>query len=204
LIGQVRGRAAGQGAIAQGRVQPASYTLDGKDPKRTRTVRIDHSATGLSYQSQPAPKVGGGRVPLTPDAIKGAFDPMSALVIAAKPGADSASVCGRTLPIFDGWTRYDVTFSPKGDRALAVSGYSGPSIVCGARLRNIAGHKPQDDTSRYWDANRDMEAALIPAGSSGLFVPAGLSIKTQYGQIVVTLRSISIDASKAADASLAR
>jgi hypothetical protein len=198
VIGEVRGTASGQGRINGSGIQPGSYTLNGKDPRRTRKVKIEHKADGLAYQSEPAPKVGGGRVPLTPEVIKGAFDPISALVVAAKPGATGAAVCARSVPIFDGWSRYDVTFAPKGEAKLAIEGYSGPTFVCGARLKNVAGHKPKDKTSLYWEANRELEARLIPAGTTGLYLPAGMSIKTQYGQLEVTLRRVTIEASKAA------
>lgn len=201
VIGEVRGTASGQGRFDGRSLQPSSYLLNGKDPRRTRKVKIEHKADGLAYQSEPAPKVGGGRVPLTPETIKGALDPISALVIAAKPGANGAAVCARSVPIFDGWSRYDVTFAPKGEARLAIDGYNGPAFVCGARLKNVAGHKPQDKTSLYWEANRDLEARLIPVGASGLYVPAGMSIKTQYGQLVITLRRVSIEASKAAELS---
>jgi hypothetical protein len=201
MIGDVRGTAAGQGRVNGTGVQPGLYTLNGKDPRRTRKVRIEHSSGGLAFQSEPAPKVGGGRVPLTPDVIKGSLDPIGALVIAAKPGTQGTAVCNRSVPVFDGWSRYDVMFAPKGERPITLQGYTGAAVVCAARLKNVAGHKPQDKTSLYWEANRDLEARLIPIGTSGLYVPAGLSIKTQYGQLEITLRRIAIETSKAADAS---
>ena len=70
--------------------------------------------------------------------------------------------CNRTLPIFDGATRFDVVLSYGETRSVAKPGYSGPVLVCNARYTPIAGHRPDRPGVKFMEDNREMSVWLAP------------------------------------------
>jgi hypothetical protein len=91
------------------------------------------------------------------------------------------------LPIFDGWTRYDIRLSYSGTKAVSVPGYKGDAIVCSARWVPIAGHREGRESTRFMRDNRDLEAWFVPAGDQ-LMLPYKISVKTMRGMLIVTAR----------------
>ena len=75
------------------------------------------------------------RVPVTAANKRGIMDPASALLMPAQAAGDLTNPdnCNRTLPVFDGATRFNVVLSYAETRAVEKPGYSGPVLVCNAR-----------------------------------------------------------------------
>ena len=135
LVSNARGASTGKGAIVGGHIVPATFATTASSSKMTRTIRMalaDNVVTGVEIA--PPFDDNPDRVPLTDKDKRGVLDPVGAFVIPAPAdsGPTSAAACNRTIPIFDGWTRFDIRLSYVGQRDVSTKGYSGPVAICAA------------------------------------------------------------------------
>jgi hypothetical protein len=131
------------------------------------------------------------RVPIKSSHKRGVMDPLSAALLPV--AASGEKVCNRTLPIFDGWTRYDIRLAYAGTKAVSVPGFKGDAVVCSARWVPVAGHREGRESTRFMADNRDLEAWFVPAGEN-LMLPFKIAVQTMKGRLVVTARQF--DATK--------
>lgn len=104
------------------------------------------------------------RVPVTTAAKRHVVDPLSAALIplAGKDDKADKDVCDRTLPVFDGWTRYDIALSYTGTDPVEFPGYKGDAIHCSARWVPVAGHREGSRATNYMRDNKDMHVWFRP------------------------------------------
>ena len=95
------------------------------------------------------------------------------------------SACNRTIPVFDGAGRFDVTLSFASAKTVDVPGYKGPVLVCQARYTPIAGHRTGRKATQFMAENRDMEAWLAPVENTRMLVPVKISVRTMIGTTVI-------------------
>jgi hypothetical protein len=130
----------------------------------------------------PAP--GANQVPITDANRTGVLDPMTALLVHV-PGAGKTAVpeaCERTIPVFDGHTRYNLRLSFKRlDTVSTEGGYQGPVIVCAVKFFPVAGYDPKHFLITYLAAQHDIEIWLAPIAGSRLMVPYRMSMPTPMG-----------------------
>jgi hypothetical protein len=134
------------------------------------------------------------RVDLTMAHVRGVLDPMSAMIVSI--GHDGpvtgAEACNRTVPIFDGWQRFDLVLSYDRDEAVTgTGGYSGPAIVCHARYIPVAGHQPTHPPVVYMASNQRLEVWLMPVAGQPVLIPYLLLIGTEMGDLRIRLDSLS-------------
>ena len=131
-----------------------------------------------------APAPGANQVPITDANRTGVLDPMTALLV-HMPGAGKTAVpeaCERTIPIFDGHTRYNLRLSFKRvDTVSTEGGYQGPVIVCAVKFFPVAGYDPKHFLITYLAAQHDIEIWLAPIAGSRLMVPYRMSMPTPMG-----------------------
>ena len=136
-------------------------------------------------------------VPLTIDHVRDVVDPMSALFV---PFGDGGSItgeraCNRTLTIFDGWQRYDISMFYRGTETVfgARASYAGPAFACRAEYLPIAGHSLTRSAVLFMSANSRLEAQLIPIAELGIAIPFQLLIGTEIGDLVIRLDRLEVD-----------
>jgi Protein of unknown function (DUF3108) len=121
-------------------------------------------------------------------------DPVSALLMPVAGNGDMLSEqnCSRTIPVFDGVQRFDITLSSAGTRVVNEprKGYVGHALVCNARYAPVAGHRPIPATD-YMKANREMQVWLVPVAGSRTLVPYRIQVKTQVGALVIEAQTVS-------------
>jgi hypothetical protein len=199
LVGAVT-RGSGQ-ASASGRIggrAPASagYALSATSNDGPRTIRVA-IAGGAVQASEMNPPLDErpDRIPVAASHKRGVTDPVSALIMPTPQGAkgplDPAG-CNRTLPIFDGATRFDIVLSYKGVQTARTKGFEGPVLVCAARWVPYAGHRPTRETVKYMIENRDMEVWLAPVGGSRVLMPLRVSVRTMLGATVVQASDFAV------------
>jgi hypothetical protein len=177
-------------ATAKGRfgrsLAPASYELMSRGDKVTQ-VSMGLGGGGVrDVTAIPELSERSDRVPVKPRHKRGVIDPLSAALLPV--AADSGEkACDRTLPIFDGWTRYDISLSFAGTEKVSVPGYSGEAVVCTARWVPVAGHREGRESTKFMRDNRDLKAWFVPVGDN-LMLPYKISVKTMRGMLVVTAR----------------
>jgi hypothetical protein len=201
MVSDSKGSAKSTGALAGGRVEAQTYATTASAKDATRTVRMAISGGAVrGVEISPPFEDKPGRVPLTEAHKRGVLDPLSALVMALPSGqpAVGPAACNRTLPVFDGYTRFDVTLSYVGARNVSGAGYNGPVSVCATRYTPIAGHRADRPQTKFMAENRQMEAWLAPVGQSGAAIPYRIAVKTQIGMVVIEAKEFAVSGGSAA------
>lgn len=193
-VSGAKGSAVATGLMRGAQPAPNSYATTSSNSKETRTVRIGmNSGNVRAVDIQPPFEALEGRVPIMEGHKRSVVDPLSALIMPLRDGeAAGPAACRRTIPVFDGFTRFDVSLAYVGTRKVAVQGYKGPVIVCNARYRPIAGHRPNRKATQFMVNNKDMEVWLAPLGDSKIMVPYRIAVRTMIGMTVIEARKFLV------------
>jgi hypothetical protein len=198
LVSSSRGAATAAGGYLKGLIVPAAYANTSANSKETRTVRIAMQGgavkgVDISPPVDPVPD----RVPLTSAHTRGIVDPLSALIMPV-PGSEPVvgpAACNRTLPVYDGFTRFDVTLTYAGTRSVKSRGYAGTVVVCDVRYTPIAGHRIRKPVQFMAD-NKDIQVWLAPVGEARVVVPYRISVATMIGTTVIEATAFETDAGR--------
>jgi hypothetical protein len=195
LVSNSRGASTGHGAIVERRISPATFATAAASSSMTRTIRMalkNNAVVGVDISPPFAEHP--DRVPLRPQDTRGVIDPVGAFVVPAPAsgGPISPAACDRTLPIFDGYTRFDLKLSYAGERQVKAKGYSGPVAVCDVRYAPIAGHRKDRPATKYMEENRDLQIWLAPVEGAGALVPFRISIKTMVGVLAIEATEFAV------------
>ncbi len=195
LFANARGASAGDGAIVEGHVSPATFATIAASSQMTRTIRMalaGNAVTGVDiappFDEKP------DRIPLGPHDEQNIVDPVGAAVVPApRSGAmDPTEACDRKIPIFDGYTRFDIDLTYVGERSAKAKGYDGPVAVCAARYVPISGHSANRPATKFMAENKDIEVWLAPIESDRVWMPFRVSVRTMIGTTVVEAQEFSV------------
>ena len=196
LVGMVvggSGAADASGSISNGRPLSGGYALSASNSSMTRTIQMSVSnATVEKVAINPPFDEHPDRVPIMPRNKQGIVDPIGALMMPVRGDPFDPASCNRTLPVYDGAQRFNVTLSYTGKRDVSVPGYTGPVLVCAARYQPIAGHRPSKQQVVFMQNNRDMNTWLIPAGNTGVMIPFRISVKTMIGTSIIEAEAVNL------------
>ena len=93
--------------------------------------------------------------------------------------------CNRTLPVFDGATRFNVVLSYAETRPVQKPGYAGQVLVCTARYQAVAGHRPDRPGVKFMEENREMSVWLAPVEGTRVLIPLRISVLTTVGTNII-------------------
>jgi Protein of unknown function (DUF3108) len=179
------GEATARGTLARGQPAAANFALKIIAGKWTDELRIlFHGGKAQEHVAGLVPKPKPDQVPITDADRIGVLDPMTALLIHMAGSGETAvpAACERTIPIFDGHTRYNLRLSFKRAEQVATpTGYRGSVMVCSVKFFPVAGYDPKHFLVTYLAAQPDMEVWLAPIVGSRLMVPYRLSVPTPFG-----------------------
>ncbi|MEH3061211.1 MAG: DUF3108 domain-containing protein [Methylobacterium frigidaeris] len=181
------GRASGQ-VGAPGRPVPATFAIASHSSTASITVRMA-LARGNVVASEVTPPLPPytDRVPVSEADKRGIIDPVSALVMPALGRGDLADPqnCNRTIPVYDGASRFDVVLSYGETRSVEKPGYAGPVLICTARYRPIAGHRPGQPGVKFMEDNTDMSVWLAPVEGTRVLIPLRIAVRTTLGTNII-------------------
>jgi hypothetical protein len=188
MVSNSKGAATSSGVFLQGRVAPNAFATTAANSTTTRTVRMalkqgNVTASEISPPFEELP----GRVPVMELHKQRVIDPLSALVMPV-PGEDKVlgpAACNRSIPVYDGWARFNINLSFVGLRQVSAKGYEGQVAVCSARYIPVAGHRPDRPGTKFMENNRQMEVWLVPVGETRIAVPFRISVATMIGTTVI-------------------
>ena len=190
-----RGAGVATGVNAGGKLLPATYALSSGGGSQVYTVQMALKAGDVAaVEINPPLDVKVDRVPVLDSHKRGVVDPVSALLfpVAGRGPLLEPASCDRTIPVFDGAGRFDVTLSYTGKKDVDVPGYKGPVVVCSARYTPISGHRTGRKATQFMADNRDMEAWLAPVESAHALVPVRIAVRTMVGSTVIEATKFSI------------
>lgn len=197
LLAGGEGSATSRGAFLRDKLTPTLYHISNSAGSGSNEVRLLMKANHVVNETvvPPSPPA-GDRVPLNEAARRNVVDPLSAFVfpVAGDGPLVAPSSCDRTLNVFDGRQRYDITLSYS--RILSsvhVGDYEGPMLVCKARYTPIAGHRKivaaKEDSSEVYS---DMEAWMMPINGTRAMVLYRMQIGTAAGTLSIQAAKVSI------------
>ena len=196
LFANAQGASAGNGAIVAGHVSPAAFATIAASSQMTRTIRMALAGNAVKgvdiappFEDKP------DRVPLGPHDQQNIVDPIGAVVFPA-PASDplvSPAACNRKIPIFDGYTRFDIDLTYVGERNVKAKGYDGPVVVCAIRYVPISGHRRDRPATKFMADNKDLEVWLAPIESDHILIPFRVSARTMIGTTVIEASEFRVD-----------
>ncbi|HEX3495755.1 MAG TPA: DUF3108 domain-containing protein [Methylocella sp.] len=199
MISNVKLALAATGALRRSGVAPFTYATTSANSQGSRTVRMSLDAGNVkAVEIFPPFEDKEGRVPVTAANKRNILDPATAALIMAVPEGQSLvgpAACNRTIPVYDGYVRFDVTLHYVGVRNVAVDGYSGPVSVCALRYMPVSGHKRDSKSTKFMAENRDIEAWLAPIERAHIVVPIHVALMTLAGTAVIDAIEFSVEPS---------
>jgi hypothetical protein len=189
-ISKLRMALASSGNYARGALSPSGYATIASNARETRTLRMamrEGAVREIQYSPPWYGQNSPDRVPLTDASKRDVIDPLSAFLMPAPAGANPVgpAACNRRVPVFDGYTRFDITLDYVGVKEIHTRAYTGPVTICAARYIPIAGHKPGNEATRFMANNKDMNIWLAPVPHMQMVVPYRVSLMTQAGTAVI-------------------
>lgn len=165
---------------------PSTYELMSRGDTVTQVSMSLGGGNVRSLKAIPELAEYDDRVPVTAAAKRRVVDPLSAAILPIERGeGDDKSVCDRTLPVFDGWTRYDINLSYTSTDPVDIPGYKGDAIHCSARWVPVAGHREGTKSTEYMRDNRDLDVWFVPMAEGRVMVPSKISVQTMRGLLMV-------------------
>ncbi len=196
LFANAQGASAGDGAIVAGHVSPATFATIAASSQMTRTIRMALAGNAVKgvdiappFEDKP------DRVPLGPHDEQNIVDPIGAVVFPAPASGPlvSPAACNRKIPIFDGYTRFDIDLTYVGERNVKAKGYDGPVVVCAIRYVPISGHRRDRPATKFMADNKDLEVWLAPIESDHILIPFRVSARTMIGTTVIEASEFRVD-----------
>jgi hypothetical protein len=176
-----------KGQIRDGRPRPLSFVsaVVREDEKVNVQIIFDGSRVRDLKVDEPPPE--SDRVPIEASHKIGVIDPLSAFLI---PGSSDDPMaregCERTLSMFDGRRRYDLTLSFK--RTDVIKNDNGkPSmvLVCAIKFTPMSGHRSSSQLIKFLSEGRDIEVWLVPVTGTRILAPVRLSVASLIGNMVL-------------------
>jgi hypothetical protein len=173
--------------LAGRRLDPSNFTSNITDDDGAISLRMTFAGGTVKETITPEPPPRPGRLPVSEADRHGAIDPLSAVLLPERPGADALSppACDRLLPIYDGRRRYDLALFYNRMEKFDAHGYSGPALVCGVVLRPIAGYVADSLLVKYVAGKRDMELWFAPIAGTAVIAPVRVVMPTVIGTLKI-------------------
>lgn len=186
LFDRTKGTASASGAVRKGETRPLAYRVEYKEGKRRQTtaIRFGDGTVAGTENDPPLKKRGDDWVPVQPDQLKGALDPLSAGIV---PAGGPGEVCKRTLRIFDGEFLLDATLRPA-DPKRAFAGYGDRAVTCQVTVKPVGGYRKGRKALEYLEKRSRILVAFTPLGETGLYAPVHATVGTQIGTVTVKAR----------------
>jgi hypothetical protein len=188
------------GAHGNGRLAPNAYATSSATSEETRTVRMAMTGGNVdAVEIVPPIETPPDLVPVSANDKRRILDPVSAALMEVPQNKQpiGPAACDRTLPIFDGYTRFDLTLSYVGLRNVKVKGYSGPVSVCAVRFIPVSGHRPGRKAVEFMRENKEIEVWLAPIEGTHAAMPLRVSVLTMAGTLVVDATEFVVERNRA-------
>lgn len=174
------------GSISGRNLYPAVQHLSYKNGKRKGTADLTFANSNvIKVSANPKFKYKSGSVPITKEHALNVIDPVSSLVFSLAPNeaVTGATICNRSIPIFDGKNRLDLHFTYKKSEKSKTKGFKGKVYTCAVRYAPVAGHRPHSKSTRFMASANDIEITMAPVGQSRVYALYGFKVPTRKGVV---------------------
>ena len=191
LFAQGRGRVSSVGMFSRGKPVPNRYdyweTSDGEE--LSIAIALSRGNVTSATVTPPQDRM-DERVPVTNAHKRGVVDPLSMLVLPVSDmrGALAGDACNRTLPIYDGRSRFDLRLRHVGADQISTEGYSGPAVICRINFKAVSGHRRGREEIAEAENETDIRVWLAPIGDTKVLGPIKMTAGTSIGTAAITAR----------------
>ncbi len=195
LVTTGQGAARAAGSIAGPVPVSRGYALTASNSQMTRTIQLGTAGNDINLVKVSPPfEEKPGQVSVTAGHLKNATDPVSALVMpVAGNGEIGPEGCNRTIPVYDGAHRFNVSLTYAATRSLTKKGvFQGTVLICRARYIPVAGHVPDRPETKFMTQNRDMEVWLAQVPGTSVLVPFRIAVKTMLGTTLIEAQRFNL------------
>lgn len=169
------GVARAEGTARNGVLEPRAYRVSYEGVRRPGRIEIDFDG-GRAVRWDRLPEPDGdwaeGRTEVAAADLTGVLDPLTALVVPAPRDASPDEVCRRLLPVFSGYTRFDLELTGP---AKAQTG-----VGCAVTYRPVAGHRADSRGVERLQRPGALTIALAPVDDAA-WGPALIAVETRFG-----------------------
>jgi hypothetical protein len=181
------GNVTSKGQIKDGRPRPLSFVSAVVREDEKVNVQMAFDGARVRDLKVEEPPLESDRVPIDASHKTGVIDPLSAFLI---PGSSDDPIaresCERTLPMFDGRRRYDLTLSFKRTDAIkSDNGKPSAVLVCAIKFTPMSGHRSSSPLIKFLAEGRDIEVWLAPVTGTRILAPVRLSVASLVGNLVL-------------------
>lgn len=180
-------RADAYGLAAKAAVRPERYRSLASLWQRHQTVTLIYGADGRMRVAIDPPGASGG----APRPDDRTLDPISAVLAIIVSSARNGG-CGGSVPVFDGFRRYDLLLASDGFDVIersATSYYQGPAAACTVTVALGEGVRADEAASGVIPTNAQLWLAEVDAGLPAL--PVRVSSQSALGELRLDLVGLS-------------
>ncbi len=195
MFSKGKGSFVSKGRFENDMVISTSHTI--QVTEKGKTAKLDMAFDNgdlvkVSAEPKKKPRTGKNYIPVLEEHLKSIIDPASSIVVPTAENASSGKdVCGRTLNVYDGETRYDIALTYKGTRPISAKGYKGLAYVCRFMYIPVAGHKKGHKSVEMMRKNKEMEIWLAPISGTAVFTPIKIDVNSPVGRFVAYPKKFS-------------
>ena len=202
MLLNVEGKASVRGSIRNGQAWPALFMSAATSDLGASSVQMTLQTGNVSDLDVVEPPHESDHLPITDAHKSGVADPLSALLIPAAAGDPlQASACERSMQIFDGRRRFDLTLTYRRmAEAKPDRGYQGKALVCSVVFQPIAGHRTSSPLVRFATGSREIEVWFVPIAGTNMLAPIRLHVASALGNMVLRADTFETSASAGAGA----
>jgi hypothetical protein len=186
LFDDTRGTISSKGKILGKRLQPQVFHADYTSDNKASMIDIQF-ANGVvtSTKVVPEPKKRNIKnwIPLAAGDLASVLDPMAATVIHADSLDD---VCGRTVKLYDGEMRANLTLTYDSKGSISVPGYKGDTVTCKMGFEPVAGYRKNRKALNYLKNHSRIMVTFAPLGQTGVYAPIHATVGTQIGTLTIS------------------
>ena len=186
------------GKLTKAGPEPSMFKVSYRGGGKRQQRRMSFADGAVSQVSiTPRKKQNPRRVPVTKEQLENVLDPLSAFLYAHSdnPRGD-LNVCHKTVPVFDGWLRFNIVLTPKRADSLlkkAPTNLSGPAAVCQVKFMPIGGYRPDNPGIKFLSQTDEIEIWLVSLPQTTLYLPYRIVVPTPLGRGSLTLTQIKIN-----------
>ena len=197
MVSSVKMALASSGAMRKGNLAPNTYATSAVNASEVRTLRMALKAgTVKAVEISPPPEFHGVRVPVTEANKHNVLDPTSALImpVPMKESLIGPAACDRTIPVYDGYARFDIALHYMGTQEVSTAGYNGPVALCSARYHPISGHLVNSRSTAFMAQNDGIQVWLAPVEHAHVVVPLRVTMPTMTGTLDIVAEEFETSA----------
>lgn len=187
---------ASEGALKAEHVEPRRFFSDTKAKKDTRVLTLTYDKSHMPRLRATPPYSASDLKDVKPALQLNTQDPVSAFML---PVAGGANPCARTIAVFDGRRRFNLTFNYVGKKKMTTPNTAHPdqpatpltAIVCTIRYEAIAPLEKKRKFTTMLRRNDDMKIWLAPFDGGRVYMPVRFELRTPIGSAVMELQNLT-------------